>query len=85
MFNVTLVIVKIALNYSGFNIGLINPGCTTQAYLNAKLAILYIPLSAYTALALFAVLISAAVMILLIRIYCSLQSTETVAISGESN
>jgi hypothetical protein len=73
--SLVVVVLNFALNYSGFNLSSTSASCGS-AYLNKKLAVLYLPLRAHTIAAVIAVCLSSVVLILLVRIYCPLRGME---------
>jgi hypothetical protein len=70
--NIMIVSLNFALNYSGYNITIIVPGCTIS-YLNSKLAIVYLPLRAHTTSGLISICLAVPALILAIKMYWPLR------------
>lgn len=66
----TLVALTFALDYAGFNLSVISPGCTGNNYLNIKLAGIYMILRVHTIAAFLALMLSSSIFIIVIKKIC---------------
>lgn len=70
---IVLVALTFALDFSGFNLEIIYPGCTGNNYLNGKLALLFMMLRVHTITAFIALGVSVLSSILIIKKYCHIR------------